>query len=137
MLAACAALRDPIPAVVISPLLPEPPVTGGQKRTLRLLEAMERAGLRAAHPDRRRRASPGAAERLRSARLGRSTSCPSRAHGPARTASASTRQRLPSPFLRELAGALRRGSPPDAALVQFEHTQSAYYAAPARRVRPC
>ena len=41
------ALRDPIPAVVISPLVPEPPVTGGQKRTLRLLEAMERAGL---HP---------------------------------------------------------------------------------------
>ena len=38
-------LRATKSAVVISPLLPEPPVTGGQKRTLRLLEAIERAGL--------------------------------------------------------------------------------------------
>ena len=40
-------LREPIPALVVSPILPEPPVTGGQKRTLRLLEAIERAGM---HP---------------------------------------------------------------------------------------
>ena len=33
-------------AIVVSPRLPHPPVTGGQKRTLRLLEAMERAGVR-------------------------------------------------------------------------------------------
>ena len=64
MLAACAACATPIPAAVISPLLPEPPVTGGQKRTLRLLEAMDRAGLHphilTADPG-----EPGAAERLR------------------------------------------------------------------------
>jgi hypothetical protein len=33
-------------AVIVSPLLPQAPVTGGQKRTRRLLEAMERAGPR-------------------------------------------------------------------------------------------
>jgi glycosyltransferase involved in cell wall biosynthesis len=119
-------LRDPIPAVVISPLLPEPPVTGGQKRTLRLLEAIERAGLhpRILSPDtsddeaaRRLRArgwtvetvpepEPGAIDRLRQ-------------HV----------QRRPSPYLASLALRFQTLSA-DAALVQYEHTQSAYYRAP-------
>ena len=33
-------------AIVVCPVLPHPPVSGGQKRTLRLLEAIERAGAR-------------------------------------------------------------------------------------------
>ena len=57
-------LAPPITAAVVSPLLPDPPVTGGQKRTLRLLEAMERAGL---HPHvlTADAGEPGAVERLR------------------------------------------------------------------------
>jgi glycosyltransferase involved in cell wall biosynthesis len=121
-------LRRPITAAVVSPLLPDPPVTGGQKRTLRLLEAMERAGLHphvlTADPG-----EPGAVERLRArgwevdvmvepppgaiARLGQHAS------------------RLPSPLLHQLAGRFAEVAS-NAALVQFEHTQSAYYAAPAR-----
>ena len=63
MLAACGACVAH-QAVVISPLLPDPPVTGGQKRTLRLLETMARAGL---HPRilTAERARDGAADRLR------------------------------------------------------------------------
>jgi glycosyltransferase involved in cell wall biosynthesis len=119
-------LREPIPALVVSPILPEPPVTGGQKRTLRLLEAIERAGL---HPriltadagdeeSRRllrgrgwtveivREPEPGPFDRIRQ-----------------------HLQRRPSPYLSSLAvrfEVLAR----DAALVQYEHTQSAYYRAP-------
>jgi glycosyltransferase involved in cell wall biosynthesis len=120
-------LRRPITAAVVSPLLPDPPVTGGQKRTLRLLEAMERAGLHphvlTADPG-----EPGAVERLR-------------ARGwevdvmvePPPGALARLRQhaaRLPSPLLHQLAGRFAEVAS-RAALVQFEHTQSAYYAAPA------
>jgi glycosyltransferase involved in cell wall biosynthesis len=121
-------LHRTITAAVVSPLLPEPPVTGGQKRTLRLLEAMERAGLHphvlTADPGRE-----GAVERLR-------------ARGwevdvivePPPGALARLRQhaaRLPSPLLHRLAGRFAEVAS-RAALVQFEHTQSAYYAAPER-----
>jgi glycosyltransferase involved in cell wall biosynthesis len=119
-------LHRSITAAVVSPLLPEPPVTGGQKRTLRLLEAMERAGL---HPHVLTADSgrEGAVERLR-------------ARGwevdvivePPPGALARLRQhaaRLPSPLLHRLAGRFAEIAS-RAALVQFEHTQSAYYAAP-------
>jgi glycosyltransferase involved in cell wall biosynthesis len=119
-------LRDPIPAVVISPLLPEPPVTGGQKRTLRLLEAMARAGLdpRILTTD---TGEPGAAEQLRMRGWAveivpeheRTQLDRLRQHA----------QRLPSPFLPEIATRLKTLAT-DAALVQYEHTQSAYYAVP-------
>ena len=119
-------LRDPIPAVVISPLLPEPPVTGGQKRTLRLLETMARAGLepRILSTD---AGEPGAVERLRMRGWGveivpeheRTTLERLRQHA----------QRLPSPFLPEVAAGVKTLAA-GAALVQYEHTQSAYYAAP-------
>jgi glycosyltransferase involved in cell wall biosynthesis len=119
-------LRDPIPAVVISPLLPEPPVTGGQKRTLRLLEAMARAGLepRILTTD---QGEPGAAERLRM-RGWTVEIVPEHE----RTAIERVRQhaqRLPSPFLPAIATRLTTLAA-DAALVQLEHTQSAYYATP-------
>ena len=55
-MAACA-IRDAARSSC-RPLLPDPPVTGGQKRTLRLLEAMERAGAASAPADRR----PGSRE---------------------------------------------------------------------------
>jgi glycosyltransferase involved in cell wall biosynthesis len=120
------ALRAPIPAVVISPLLPEPPVTGGQKRTLRLLEAIERAGMhpRILTPD------PGDEETLMLLR-GRGWTVEIvpepdpglldriRQHA----------QRRPSPYLSGLAVRFDELAK-DAALVQYEHTQSAYYRAP-------
>jgi glycosyltransferase involved in cell wall biosynthesis len=120
-------LRDPIPAVVISPRLPEPPVTGGQKRTLRLLEAMARSGLspRILTTD---AGDEGAAERLRM-RGWVVEIVPE----PPRSAIDRVRQharRLPSPFLPAVAARFSELAA-DAALVQYEHTQSAYYAAPA------
>jgi glycosyltransferase involved in cell wall biosynthesis len=112
--------------VVVCPLVPEPPVTGGQKRTLRLLEAMERAGLRphVLTPD---PGAPGAVAALRS--RGWEVEV---IEDPPPTLAERLRQhaaRRPSPFLRRLGARvaeLGRG----AALVQVEHTQSAYYRAP-------
>ena len=121
-------LHRPITAAVVSPLLPEPPVTGGQKRTLRLLEAMERAGLHphvlTADPG-----EPGAVERLRARgwEVDVMVEPPPgavRPAAPARRAGCRARCCISSPAAsREVASR--------AALVQFEHTQSAYYAAPA------
>src|SRR5690348_8412796 len=95
------ALPNPITAAVVSPLLPEPPVTGGEKRTLRLLEAMERAGLRppGTSPGARH---PGAVAALRESGGGGDVVGES-SHG----VGARARQhvaRLPSPMLHELAG---------------------------------
>ncbi len=112
--------------MVVCPLLPEPPVTGGQKRTLRLLEAMERAGLRphvlTADPG-----APGAAGALRARGWGVEV-----VEDAPPTPAERLRQhaaRRPSPYLHRLGARvteLGRG----AALVQVEHTQSAYYPAP-------
>jgi glycosyltransferase involved in cell wall biosynthesis len=119
-------LRDPIPAVVISPLLPEPPVSGGQKRTLRLLEAMARAGLQpqilTTDPG-----AEGCANRLR-ARGWIVEIVPEPEPGLLERARQHA-QRLPSPRLHRL-GRRFTELAADAALVQFEHTQSAYYAPP-------
>ena len=100
-------LRPPITAAVVTPLLPDPPVTGGQKRTLRLLEAMERAGLHphllTADPG-----APGAAERLRA----RGWEVDVIARAARRACWSGLRQhasRLPSPLLHQLAGPLRGG----------------------------
>ena len=121
------ALRDPIPAVVISPLVPEPPVTGGQKRTLRLLEAMERAGL---HPRilTADTASEEAAQRLRN--RGWTVDVVPEPEPGLIDRVRQHAQRRPSPLLHGVAfrfGELVK----DAALVQYEHTQSAYYRPPA------
>jgi len=120
------ALRDPIPAVVISPLVPEPPVTGGQKRTLRLLEAMERAGL---HPRilTADTTSEEAAQRLRN--RGWTVDVVPEAEPGLIDRVRQHAQRRPSPLLHGVAfrfGELVK----DAALVQYEHTQSAYYRPP-------
>src|SRR5690242_5584392 len=120
------ALPNPITAAVVSPLLPEPPVTGGQKRTLRLLEAMERAGLRphVISPDAEH---PGAVAALRERGWGVDVVAEN-SHG----VGARARQhvaRLPSPMLHELAGRFAEVAA-GAGMVQFEHTQSAYYRSP-------
>jgi glycosyltransferase involved in cell wall biosynthesis len=113
-------------AVLVSPLLPEPPVTGGQKRTLRLLETMQRAGLRP-HLLTTDPGSPGAAAALHERGWGldvvseRPPTVIDRLEQHAR--------RRPSPFLHALARRLDDVAG-GAALVQLEHTQSGYYATP-------
>ncbi len=110
-------------AVVVSPLLPFPPVSGGRKRTLRLLEAMERAGLAPAviTPD---DADPAAAQALRA----RGWTVDVVAAHPASLAGRAAQHaaRRPSPFLRGVAARVRAAAP-GSTLVQLEHTQSAYY----------
>jgi polysaccharide biosynthesis protein PslH len=118
-------MREPR-AIVVCPVLPHPPVTGGQKRTLRLLEALERAGARPcvlSADDR----SPEAAETLR-ARGWDVEVVPE----PPPTARARLGQHLagrPSPYLHGVAARLHALQAEGAALVQLEHTQSAYYRA--------
>ena len=128
ILAACArqtvARHEQPRAIVVCPVLPYPPVTGGQKRTLRLLETMERAGARPhvlSADDR----SPEAAEALRARGWGVDV-----VPEPATTARARLAQHVagrPSPYLHGVAARLERLQAQGAVLVQLEHTQSAYY----------
>jgi glycosyltransferase involved in cell wall biosynthesis len=104
--------------------MPYPPVGGGHKRTLRLLEAMERAGVTpqivttdGSRPD-------GVAE-LR----GRGWSVDVVEH-PHVTVRARLRQHLarrPSPYIPAVAARVRQLVAEGSAFVQVEHTQSAYY----------
>jgi glycosyltransferase involved in cell wall biosynthesis len=108
---------------VICPLLPYPPTSGGLKRTLRLLEAMQRAGAvpNLVTTDARERE----AEDLRS-RGWRVDLVPEPPSTPVRRA----RQhlaRLPSPYLPAVAARVHRLVEEGSTLVQAEHTQSAYY----------
>lgn len=112
-------------ALVICPVVPYPPVSGGQKRTLRLLEAAQRAG---AAPHLLCSASPagqrGAEElRARGWRVDLLAEGRPSAAGRARQHVA----RRPSPYLDTVATRLRdqRDDPP--AFVQAEHVLSAYY----------
>jgi len=100
-------------------------VTGGQKRTLRLLEAMDHSGLRP-HVLTTDPGAPGAAEQLRMRGwvVDVIVEPPPGVLERLRQHAA----RLPSPILHQLAGRFAEVAA-DAALVQFEHTQSAYYAA--------
>ena len=108
--------------VVVAPVVPYPPIGGGEKRTLRLLEAMERAGVEphvvTAHEG-------GDPEGLRgygyhvdvlpapSPRLWQRV--------------AQHARRLPSPYLGAVATRVGALTFSGAAFVQFEHAQSAYY----------
>jgi glycosyltransferase involved in cell wall biosynthesis len=117
-------------ALVVSSVAPYPTYGGGHKRTLRLLEAIRRAGA-TPHLIVTTRPEPSAAEELanRGIRL-----VP--VDAPVPGSAARLRQhlrRLPSPYLPEVAerlGALRASN--RAAFVQFEHTQNAYYFEAAR-----
>jgi glycosyltransferase involved in cell wall biosynthesis len=108
---------------VISPLLPHPPTSGGLKRTLRLLEAMERAGgvPHLVTTD----ARDADAEALRS-RGWRVDIVPE----PQPTLTRRVRQhvmRRPSPYLPAVAARVNELVRDGSTLVQAEHTQSAYY----------
>jgi glycosyltransferase involved in cell wall biosynthesis len=108
---------------VVCPLVPYPPASGGVKRTLRLLEAIERAG-GAPHvltTDSQRESAEG----LR-ARGWRVEVVPERP--PTLTSRAGQHlRRLPSPFLDGVAERLRELAAGRCPFVQLESTQSAYY----------
>lgn len=113
-------------AIVVSPLLPYPPVTGGQKRTLRLLEAMDRAGAR----PRILTTDAATDDDVRALReRGWDVELLPFAPGP-RERAAQHLARRPSPYLTPVAARVRAA--PGAAFVQLEHTMSAYY----RGLRP-
>lgn len=110
-------------AVVICPVLPFPAISGTTKRTLRLLEAMDRAGARP-HVIASAEAGPGGLAELRARGWGADLA-QDPAPGPARRLAQHVARR-PSPYLRsverrlaELGGRV--------AFVQAEHAMSAYY----------
>jgi glycosyltransferase involved in cell wall biosynthesis len=113
-------------AVVICPVVPFPPMGGGHKRTLRLIEAMERAGA-TPHLVTDDAHAPDGVEALR----GRGWRVDV-VEAPAPTPLSRARQhlrRLPSPYLRPVAERVRLLVADGCAFVQAEHTQSAYYGA--------
>lgn len=111
-------------AIVVSPLIPYPVVGGGHKRTLRLIEAIERAG---AHPHLLSADADGAAgaDALR-ARGWTVETLPA----PSGSLRARARQhglRQPGPRALVIAERLRALGAGRPAFVQFEHTLSACY----------
>lgn len=114
-------------AVFVSPLVPHPPVSGGQKRTLRLMEAAERAGA-LPHLLTADTAAPSeSAAALRERGWGVDV-VPEPAAGLRARAGQHARRR-PSPFLTGVAGRLGELAA-GTAFVQLEHTQSGYYRLP-------
>jgi glycosyltransferase involved in cell wall biosynthesis len=111
-------------AIVVCPVLPYPPVTGGQTRTLRLLEAVERAGARP-HVLSADDGSVDAAETLRA--RGWAVDVVPEPPPTVRDRLAQHLAPRPSPYLHGVASRLERLQAEGAALVQLEHTQSAYY----------
>lgn len=116
-------MSAPAPAVIVSSVMPHPPISGGHKRTLRLMEAISRAGA-TPHLLTVDRGQPGAAEELRA--RGWLVDVPVEAPP---TLGSRVRQhaaRRPGQYLRSVDGRLRELAP-DAAFVQFEHPLNAYY----------
>jgi polysaccharide biosynthesis protein PslH len=111
-------------ALVVCPILPHPPQSGGQKRTLRLLEAMERAGL-APHVVSSDVSRPEAAEALR--RRGWAVELVAEPRVGLRARLDQHRRRLPSPYLGRLGRRVDELAAGPVSLLQLEHTQSAYY----------
>jgi glycosyltransferase involved in cell wall biosynthesis len=115
---------DSARAVVICPVLPYPPVGGGHKRTLRLLEAMQRAGV-TPHVVTADTARPDGAEELR----GRGWAVDLLEHPRAALHSRILQHlsRRPSPYITAVATRVQQLVMEGCLFVQVEHTQSAYY----------
>lgn len=110
-------------AVVVAPVVPYPPNDGGRKRTLRLLEAMARAGARP-HLVSADAGNAEGAQALRARGWGVDV-VEEPEPSLARRASQHLR-RLPSPYLPGLRSRLAELAA-EAAFLQVEHTQAAYY----------
>jgi glycosyltransferase involved in cell wall biosynthesis len=113
-------------AVVICPVVPYPPMGGGHKRTLRLLEAMERAGAQV-HLVTDDGSAPDGAEALRE--RGWQVSVVSPHEQTPRARAIQHTRRLPSPYLDAVAARVHELVREGCAFVQAEHTQSGYYGA--------
>ncbi len=113
----------PVPAVIVSSVMPHPPVSGAHKRTLRLIEAIARAGA-VPHLLTVDGGQPGAAEELRA--RGWRVEVPVQAPPTLRSRLRQHAERRPAPSLRSVAGRLQALAP-GAAFVQFEHPLNACY----------
>ncbi len=109
--------------IAVCPVLPYPPIGGGHKRTLRLLEAIDRAG-GTPHILTNDPGQPGAADELRS----RGWFVDIMDEPPQRllTRVRQHLERRPSPLLPRMSARLAELAP-EAAFVQFESPQSSYY----------
>lgn len=112
------------PAIVICPVVPYPEVGGGHKRTMRLLEAIEAAGLRPHLLTTDMRDDTGVAT-LRA--RGWHVDVVPDAGGTPLTRARQHLRRLPSSYLPAVDRRLRELVAEGCAFVQVEHTQSAYY----------
>lgn len=110
---------------MICPVLPAP-LGGGEKRTLRLIEAMENAGA-VPHLITDDPGTPEALDGLRD--RGWAVDVVSRVLPTPLSRVGQHLARLPSPYLTPVARRLRELVAEGCAFVQFEHTQSAYYPA--------
>lgn len=119
-------------ALVICPVPPWPPVGGAEKRTLRLLEAMDSAGV-VPHLLTTVAPSAAAAGALRERGWG-VDAIPEPVPGPLERARQHLARR-PSPYVAGVEARLRELAGTGFAFVQVEHAMAAYYAAhhPARR----
>jgi glycosyltransferase involved in cell wall biosynthesis len=116
---------------MVCSILPHPPVSGGERRTLRLLEAMERAG---AHPHLIVAGSGNQDDAAELRERGWSVDFCER---PLSTIGSRVRQhivRLPSPYIPAVESRLRLLSTEPTAFVQLEHGQNSYYHAAAGRL---
>jgi glycosyltransferase involved in cell wall biosynthesis len=112
-----------VPAVIVTSVMPHPPLSGGHKRTLRLMEAIARAGA-IPHLVTVDSGQPGAADELRA--RGWRVDVPVEAPPTLRSRLRQHAARRPAPYLHSIDRRLRDLAP-GAAFVQFEHPLNAYY----------
>jgi len=112
--------------VAVCPVVPWPPVDGGRKRTMRLLEAAERVGLvpHILTADQANAEGPAALRRR-----GWTVELLDPPPGDPGARLKQQLRRLPSPYQPEVERRLRQLVAAGPTLVLIEHTQSAYYAA--------
>src|SRR4029077_3873661 len=110
--------------VAVCPVIPWPPVDGGRKRTMRLLEAAERVGLdlHLLTADQENIEGPEVLHRR-----GWTVEVQEPPPGGLRARLKLQLERLPSPYLPRVEERLRELVAETPTLVQVEHTQSAYY----------
>jgi glycosyltransferase involved in cell wall biosynthesis len=112
-----------VPALIVTSVMPHPPISGGHKRTLRLMEAIARAGA-IPHLLTVDSGQPGAADELRARDW--LVDVPFEAPPSLGSRLRQHAARRPGQYLSSVDRLLRELAP-DAAFVQFEHPLNAYY----------